>query len=274
MKTIKNILIPSDFSGNAKEAISYALRLFENEDVSFYIFNAFRAPSNGGMLISVGDIIKAETEKQLKTEFEEVTNQLNIFPQKVHYLTSTDVFHKAIKKTTTEFDIDLVVMGTKGISNPTGVAIGSNTSKLIKMALCPIIAVPSGAANIIPDKILLAEDYHLPLSLNVLEPLKELAIKFSSHVEILYVKTVGEEVDQNDIRKKFNGFWGDIEHSFHCVSKNDVASTIKNYIHEEHANMVVTLPGKNNIFDDMLHKSVTNKLALNTDIPLLTLHNL
>ena len=36
---MKNILLPSDFSKNSKNAIQYAIKFFENEECHFYILN-------------------------------------------------------------------------------------------------------------------------------------------------------------------------------------------------------------------------------------------
>ncbi len=36
---MKNILLPSDFSKNSKNAIKYARKFFENEECYFYILN-------------------------------------------------------------------------------------------------------------------------------------------------------------------------------------------------------------------------------------------
>jgi len=36
---MKNILLPSDFSKNSKNAIQYAMKFFENEECHFYILN-------------------------------------------------------------------------------------------------------------------------------------------------------------------------------------------------------------------------------------------
>ena len=38
---MKNILLPTDFSKNSWNAISYALQLFKNETCKFYLLNAY-----------------------------------------------------------------------------------------------------------------------------------------------------------------------------------------------------------------------------------------
>lgn len=37
---MKNILLPTDFSGNSKNAIQYALKFFEGENCTFHILNS------------------------------------------------------------------------------------------------------------------------------------------------------------------------------------------------------------------------------------------
>jgi len=38
---MKHILIPTDFSSNAWNAIQYALKLFKNEECTFYLLNTY-----------------------------------------------------------------------------------------------------------------------------------------------------------------------------------------------------------------------------------------
>ena len=43
----KHILLPTDFSTNARNAIDYAIYLFEKEECTFYIMNAFQVSPSG-----------------------------------------------------------------------------------------------------------------------------------------------------------------------------------------------------------------------------------
>jgi len=40
---MKSILLPTDFSENSKNAIEYAMRLFENEQCTFYVLHVQKA---------------------------------------------------------------------------------------------------------------------------------------------------------------------------------------------------------------------------------------
>lgn len=272
MKIVQNILIPSDFSANANKALCYALKLYGDSNVNFHLFHAFTSPVQTGTLISVADIIKNESTRHLKRDFESCTKEIGVTPSNVQYIVENDLFYRSLKKVVADYKIDLVFMGTKGATNAFEELMGSNTSKIIKQATAPIIAVPNGYKTYKPTKILLAEDYKHGINLDVLEPLKELALKFNSSIDILYVKNNTESVNHAEARTKFDNFFGDIKHKYHCVEQADVAGTIESYMHEKQVKMVVTLPGRNNLFDDVLHKSVTNKIVLNTDIPLMALH--
>ena len=42
---MKNILLPTDFSDNSKNAIQYAMEFFKNERCTFYILNVQKASS-------------------------------------------------------------------------------------------------------------------------------------------------------------------------------------------------------------------------------------
>ncbi|MCW8940874.1 MAG: universal stress protein, partial [Flavobacteriales bacterium] len=70
------ILLPTDFSKNAKNAILYALELYKNQEVNFILMNAFH-PTHDDMANSItggslNDLLSQASEKQLQELITEI----------------------------------------------------------------------------------------------------------------------------------------------------------------------------------------------------------
>ena len=118
---MKRILLPTDFSENAYNAISYAVQLYKDIKCKFYILHTYTPVSiSAGSMVDnyssfdLQDITKETAERKLKeiegrleTEF---NNTNHTFSTMVSFNTLTSEMVEVVKKK----EIDFVIMGTKG----------------------------------------------------------------------------------------------------------------------------------------------------------------
>ena len=148
---MKRILIPTDFSDNAHHALRYAMYLWEKEECTFYILNAYQTGAsnlesmrNKKRNTRLFQIIKGGAERDLVELLESVKlendNPAHIFET----LAVADSLVNAIGKSVLDHNIHYIFMGTQGASGLKSVFLGSNTVKIIsKIDFCPIVAVPA-----------------------------------------------------------------------------------------------------------------------------------
>ncbi|MBQ4820947.1 universal stress protein [Aquimarina sp. MMG016] len=149
---MKRILVPTDFSINAYNALYYATRLFKNEPCKFYILNTFDAETH--ILTSRIDNHKdsSEYQKSLDNCKEKLTEVMHSivrdtedFDHSFETISSSKELLESLKETIKNKDINIIVMGTKGATGAKGFFIGSNTANVIqKIKKCPVLAVPDG----------------------------------------------------------------------------------------------------------------------------------
>ena len=193
---MKRIVLPTDFSENAWNAIEYALTIFKKEPCEFFVLNAFQVGSSGLTTrraklneTRLFQLIKEESERRL----EEVMERIKSIDQNPEHSFTTlaivDNLTNAVGRTVYGKEIDCIVMGTKGSTGLKEVFMGSNTYKIIKdINFCPIIAVPEeykskGTIN----TILLATGYEHLYESYEFKPLIEIAGLFGSKIQITYV---------------------------------------------------------------------------------------
>lgn len=270
---MKNILIPTDFSPNSRRAAEYAILLFHNSATCLYLMNSYEMPQAGAsMLISMEDILKKNSEEELcnlqvdlKQEFSGHKPNLNTLS-----IYGDPVF--AVSKAVEDYNIDLVVMGTQGASGIKEKLIGSNTASVVKKANCPVLVVPEKSPLNVPKRILLAVD-PAHFDSNAVIPLQKLAQLFQSTIYLLYVAPEESSVSDNDLLllTKLDTQFKGIKVIPKVIVSSNAVDAIDSYAEQIEANLVVMLPRKTNFFENLFFKSHSKKMAMHTNIPLLTL---
>ncbi|TPN87470.1 universal stress protein [Aquimarina algicola] len=144
---MKKILVPTDFSNNAYNALYYATRLFKNEKCQFYILNTYDvevAVLAGIIEMKQGDQeLRKESEEKLEETYHTIIRDTEDFEHRFECISSSERLIDTIEQTVKEKKIELIVMGTKGATGAKGFLMGSNTSNIIqKIKCCPVLAVP------------------------------------------------------------------------------------------------------------------------------------
>ncbi|MGB5360360.1 MAG: universal stress protein, partial [Eudoraea sp.] len=141
---MKKIILPTDFSYNAYNAISYAMNLLKNEEATFYLLNTYtpaiyqteyllHSPGQ----IGLGDIYQSESINQL----EELKKQLEKeFKNPKHIIIPHSAFNILVDEVSAMVaseEADLVIMGTQGATGAKEIFLGTHTVHVIKKATCP-----------------------------------------------------------------------------------------------------------------------------------------
>ena len=201
---MKNILLPTDFSENSKNAVVYAMELFKGHACKFYFLNVqkteefvmddvmSRSPGS-----SVFEVILQDNKKRLK-EFlvpleEKYTKENFEFLPFVDYDSLTD----SIKQLMASESIDLIVMGTNGATGAKEVLFGSNTLKVIRKVDCPVLAIPEHASFEKLETILFTASSCKDIKHESARPLKEILDLFTPQLHLLKIKERKEESKHN-----------------------------------------------------------------------------
>ncbi|WAC02796.1 universal stress protein [Lacinutrix neustonica] len=147
---MKSILIPTDFSDNALNALKYALELFKYERAEFYFLHAYEDDIynderllNQDVFEEVVESVRTRSQDYLKS-FLEVANTLSPNPKYTyHTISAYNSLIDEADKIATDKNIDLIVMGTKGKTNDSAITFGSHTLQVLKYVQCPVLVIPN-----------------------------------------------------------------------------------------------------------------------------------
>ena len=139
----KHILVPTDLSEGAEEALDYACELARKFDATVHLLHVIGIPALGVPELGVAvtstmiDSLVRENEIALE-ELADRKRQLATFGQ---ILLRTGDARDMINQTAKELGADLIVMGTHGRRGVTRALLGSVTETVVRTAPCPVLTV-------------------------------------------------------------------------------------------------------------------------------------
>lgn len=281
---MKNILIPTDFSENAWNAIQYAIALFDKEQCAFHLLNTYTptiahsrfmaSTVSGGM----EDVTRRNSDRGLKTVLARIRNTYDNPNHSFKMISSFNLLVDEVKEVVEEQQIDLVVMGTKGASGLEEVFMGSNTVRIIKSVKnCPILAVPEHFEFATPNEIAFATDFNRFYTHSELRPLIDMANAFDAVIRIVHVQY---EIKALSELQQFNlsmlrKYLGDLEHYIHTVSElNSVSKTLEVFAQELDIHLLALLNYQHSYMERMTREPIVRRVAFHTQIPILVIPEL
>jgi len=147
----RNILVATDFSQSCKDAIDTAIAICKKHQAVLHLFHVVENRyllSEDKLEVSTEAIrneIDQASRSQLYNLYELIVRNHSISVQ-IHM--PTGIPYDEICKTATEVPVDLIVMGTHGLSGSRDSFIGTTTYNVIKNAIKPVLIIPYGFGTV------------------------------------------------------------------------------------------------------------------------------
>jgi nucleotide-binding universal stress UspA family protein len=271
---MKDILLPTDFSDNANNALEYILPIAQKAGAEITLFNvAHMPPGNTTMHRNIRDILKKDSEQallQLKNKIDPAYKDVEIhtISRYGNLIVQINTIARAAN------NMDLIVMGTQGASGIKELFFGSNTADVIEQVrACPVLAVPNKATYTGIKKIVFATNY----SGNNVPALKELlsfSEFFNASIHMLHIrKTDKMNPVAEQFKKRIETELPQSAITFHEIQNEDILDGLDQFIASENIDMMAMVARKKGFFETYTSRSLVKKAACNTTIPLLTFHD-
>ncbi|MGE0636854.1 MAG: universal stress protein [Bacteroidia bacterium] len=271
---MKNILLPTDFSYNAQNALKYALHFFGTGN-HYILLNTWQAPyTPPEVLISVEDILMKTSKEGLEKELDTVKKISgaggNTFETISQFGNLVDVVNAVAR----EKKVDVVVMGTQGASGLRETLLGSNSASAAKSISCPLLMVPAKTEYKKLQQIVFAADYKHIEKQETLQMLVSIAQTNDAEVTVLNVLDKGKITDVNQGYEglKIDHLFSGVKHAYSFIENDDKAMGIDEYLHTNNPDLLVMLERKTGFFKSIFHRSITKQMAFHTHVPMLVLH--
>lgn len=268
---MNKILVPTDFSDTAYNALLFAGDLALKYDSEIILLNCYQLPQgNSSVMIDLQDILEQDSKKGLE---EQKTNFLSDTKYSELTVTTQSLFgylNECARNLIKLHGIDAVIMGTTGAETTSNKIFGSNTSKLMKKLNIPLFIVPKTKKLDLSEMVYsLADDPSNYASSSTF--VKSLAKSFESKLHLCNVYKNKESIPSLEQRNEFGHFFNGMKADVHFVENEDISEGIMECSQVVDCGLIVMVRKHYGFFENLLHKSSTRKMAVYADKPLLIL---
>lgn len=275
---MRKLLFPTDFSTTADNAFVYALQLAQAFEAEITLFHAFTYTTAQALLApaDVLEEVSAVRHDEALAHFEryeEIAREDAQVHINLYHVVRPGFAADVILEVCESVQPDLVIMGTKGSSNLAHDVFGSVTTSVLKAAKCPVLAVPEKARFMGISKIAYATDFR-EKNLRNLYLLAQFAHKLKAETCAVHVET-GSLPDKAEIQEMEDRYTLGMEFdtmALHIVSATSVGKGLQAFIATQGIDVLALHPHRRAFFQELLHPSLTQQMALHAHTPVLALH--
>lgn len=268
---MKNILVPTDFSENADKALDFALALAHNFKATLHLIHAYHSTGKTGHLANVDRIIKEDRELEME-KFLEATKASISFDLNIEGRCRKGLATEVINHEADSIAADLIIMGTLGASNLGKQLMGSTASNLIKSTSIPVLAIPKSVQYSDLKNLVVALDAKSMKDPSTLNPMIEIAQKLKLTIHLVHVSNdkLHTEIDPS-IKEYLSSF--SIPFFYNKIQAIGVAEAILDFAYEKGDSLLCMVSHNRTWFESLFHSSMSQRLALSSNLPMLILHN-
>jgi nucleotide-binding universal stress UspA family protein len=284
MNHIKRILVPTDFSEEANNALSVAAEISERTSAEITLLHIVDIPIVGhyDSLDIMGSVYNdsdnpafhkqymAQLMRTTKGRLQELKERFKNVNIKEHVV--FDSFQKHMSEFVVKDATDLIVIGSKGASGMDEVLVGSNTEKVVRSAKVPVLTVKSYTDSFDPRKIVFASNFK-NISENAIEALKNIQAIFMAKIVFVKIITPNTFETTPDTIKLINNF-------AKTYNFEDYEAKLFNYFTEEEGIrafgqqenadiLAMTTHGRKGV-SHLLFGSIAEEVANHAALPVLT----
>lgn len=275
------ILVPTDFSENARQAFRYAYAIAKEFDSSIHVvhsylpfYSAFQSEES-----NEGDRLRAEEEAW--QGMEEFLQPLDASAKEDEIKITAGFFKgnlvEAFSQWLDESQPDLVVMGTKGASGLKHTLLGSNTLDIGKASPIPVLIVPPDVETFKLDNIIFFTDYNQQ-DIHTLTQLNMLFGSQSISCRLVHIHHAKENLSE-DAHKKMEAWVSflmektDINGlSWEVVYGKENIDVIDNVAEQNGADLLVLTLIEKGFFEKLFNKSLAKTIILQPKKPVLLIN--
>jgi len=274
---MKTIIVPTDFSKNAMNAVEYAVDMALDIHASITLVHICPMPAGYSEMPVPADIYTRmldDAEKNMKELKQKVINRTG---EALRIYTEVEMggVVSALQEYCSKLKPYAVIMSSHGAGGVERVLFGSNTLAAIKNLSWPLIIIPAEAKFHHIQRIGLACDLKKVTDTVPLEEVKALIKEFKAKLLVLHVNSDAthpygpEVIEQSGL---LNEMLDELHPSWHFLDSDEIDTGISEFAEKHKLDMLIVIPKKHSLIGQLFHKSETKKLALHTHIPIMSIH--
>ena len=263
---MKKILVPIDFSKQSDYATKLAARIANKTGAEVYLLHLVELPSG---LVDMGagsNFSIPESMMYLRMVKEKILSiKDTVFDSNttVKYSIRFQNPFEGILNYSNKIEPDLIVMGSKGISNFDEILIGSNTEKVVRTSKVPVLVVKNNPDTFKIKELVFASNFKEENKKSFIMFL-DFALKFNSNIHLLKINTISKFETTSVSKEKIADFLKDFDvpkYSIHIYNDASIEKGIINFANEINADLTALSThgrsGLSHLFNGSISKNLT-----------------
>ncbi|HPG10931.1 MAG TPA: universal stress protein [Chitinophagaceae bacterium] len=274
---MKTIIVPTDFSPVATNALHYAIDMAKSIKASLMLLHVYNIPVSYTdvpvVLVSVEEMKKTADEKinELKKEVEHIVSG----EVKVYAETRLGNVADELENLCNSINPFAVVMGSKGASGIERMIFGSNTLTAIRHLTWPVICVPPGktfGSGI--KKVGFACDFKNVVESTPVHFIRDLVNEWGAELLVLNVdhKEKHFTPDTPEQSALLHTMLEGARPQYHFIDNEDIEDGINEFAEKNNLDMIITIPKKHKLLEGIFKPSSTKQLVYQSHVPVMCIH--
>ncbi|XMO88275.1 universal stress protein [Algibacter sp. AS12] len=204
---MKKILVPTDFSDQAENALKVAAQLAKTHNAEIYLLHLIEMPMHDVDTTSLQSELPEAMffMKLAHKRFESILRKRYLNDVIVHETVDFNEIFKGIFHNCKKYDIDLIVMGSNGVSGLREMLIGSNTEKVVRTSEIPVLVVKKEHETFNVSNFVFASDFK-DESKETYKKAITFAKKFDAKLHLLTVNTPNKFMPTETTNERMKSF--------------------------------------------------------------------
>lgn len=210
---MKKILVPTDFSTHAENALNIALKLAAKFDAEVHIIHVI-APLRAQLLApDPSQVDEGLEERFLASIHENASHVLDNLLAGANFPKERSItviefgkIYERVRRYAQSHQIDIIVMGTNGTRPFDEVFVGSNTERVVRFAPCPVLTVKSDTKDLKPAPRILFPSTLKEDQVKNFKKAYEFAKSAKGSLHLLYVNSAFGFMASEEINQKQQAF--------------------------------------------------------------------
>ncbi|MCV9934044.1 universal stress protein [Flavobacterium sp. LS1R47] len=271
---MKRILVPTDFSEHAEDALKVAAQIAKKNNAEIIILHTLELPSQMNDAIT-GGISIPETMLFMKKANEmlsKIAERAYLDGLTIIEMTKLDRPAEGIEKVANEHEIDLIIMGSNGTSGLEELVIGSNTEKVVRHSEIPVLVIKKHMNEFKTTNFVFASDF----SKEIEKPFKKLiefAKIFDSKLHLVMICTPNSFKPTHVAKKIMNDFITPFNldnYSTHIYNDTNIENGIINFSNSIDADLIGMCTHGRTGFSHFFNGSISEDIVNHAIQPIIT----
>lgn len=274
---MKKILVPTDFSEQAENALKLAAQLAQKYQAEIYLLHMLELPMD-----MVNPVAGTKTSNDLpealffmklaKKRFGEILSKPYLKGIKVHEIVQ---FHEAfdgIIETSREHGCDFIIMGSQGATGFKEMFVGSNTEKVVRTSDIPVLVIKHEHQDFKVKNMVFASNL-APESKSTLRQVVEFAALMEAKLHLVYINTANDFMTSRDTDEYLANYVEGLDftnYEFHVFNDSTVENGILNFAKKINADLVgIATHGRKGL-SHFFNGSISEDLVNHAKLPVIT----